>query len=89
MSNYKTVFFTLVFLQIILGLSMIVPILVNFFYKLISRCSIVTWIIHTPLELLQSVIFESGKIWQELQENLDKKSGINLKNIVKYYREKT
>ena len=33
MSNYKTVFFTLGALQIILGLSMIVPILVQFFYN--------------------------------------------------------
>tara|TARA_B100001123_G_scaffold146725_1_gene170133 strand:- start:794 stop:2242 length:1449 start_codon:yes stop_codon:yes gene_type:complete len=32
MSNYKTVFFTLGILQIILGLSMIVPILAQFFY---------------------------------------------------------
>ena len=32
MSNYKTVFFTLGVLQIILGLSMIVPILAQFFY---------------------------------------------------------
>ncbi len=33
MSNYKTVFFTLGILQIILGLSMIVPILTQFFYS--------------------------------------------------------
>ena len=33
MSNYKTVFFTLGVLQIILGLSMIVPILAQFFYN--------------------------------------------------------
>ena len=33
MSNYKTVFFTLGVLQIILGLSMIVPILTQFFYN--------------------------------------------------------
>ena len=32
MSNYKTVFFTLGVLQIILGLSMIAPILTQFFY---------------------------------------------------------
>ena len=32
MSNYKTVFFTLGVLQIILGLSMIAPILIQFFY---------------------------------------------------------
>ena len=32
MSNYKTVFFTLGVLQIILGLSMIAPILAQFFY---------------------------------------------------------
>ena len=33
MSNYKTVFFTLGILQIILGLSMIAPILAQFFYN--------------------------------------------------------
>ena len=32
MSNYKTVLFTLGILQIILGLSMIAPILTQFFY---------------------------------------------------------
>ena len=36
MSNYKTVFFTLGILQIILGLSMIVPILAQFFYNQID-----------------------------------------------------
>ena len=36
MSNYKTVFFTLGVLQIILGLSMIVPILTQFFYNQID-----------------------------------------------------
>ena len=36
MSNYKTVFFTLGILQIILGLSMIVPILAQFFYDQID-----------------------------------------------------
>jgi len=36
MSNYKTVFFTLGVLQIILGLSMIVPILAQFFYNQID-----------------------------------------------------
>ena len=36
MSNYKTVFFTLGVLQIILGLSMIVPILAQFFYDQID-----------------------------------------------------
>tara|TARA_B100002052_G_scaffold35079_1_gene27078 strand:- start:140 stop:1588 length:1449 start_codon:yes stop_codon:yes gene_type:complete len=36
MTNYKTVFFTLGILQIILGLSMIVPILAQFFYNQID-----------------------------------------------------
>ena len=36
MSNFKTVFFTLGVLQIILGLSMIVPILAQFFYNQID-----------------------------------------------------
>ena len=33
MSNYKTVFFILGVLQIILGLSMIVPIMAQFYYN--------------------------------------------------------
>ena len=33
MSNYKTVFFTLGVLQIVLGLSMIIPIIVQFIYN--------------------------------------------------------
>ena len=36
MSNYKTVFFTLGVLQIILGLSMFVPIMTQFFYNQID-----------------------------------------------------
>jgi len=36
MSNYKTVFFTLGVLQIILGLSMIVPILVQLIFDQID-----------------------------------------------------
>ena len=38
MSNYKTVFFTLGVLQIILGLSMIVPISVQLIFDQIERC---------------------------------------------------
>ena len=33
MSNYKTVFFTLGVLQIILGISMLIPILAQFIYS--------------------------------------------------------
>ena len=51
MSNYKTVFFTLGILQIILGIFMLIPILVQFFYKEIDSsffgASIVTIIFGT------------------------------------------
>ena len=51
MSNYKTVFFTLGILQIILGLFMIVPILAQFIYKEVDSsffgASIVTIIFGT------------------------------------------
>ena len=51
MSNYKTVFFTLGILQIILGVSMFIPILVQFFYSEIDSSffgsSIVTIIFGT------------------------------------------
>ena len=33
MSNYKTVFFTLGILQIILGLSMMIPLIIQFIFK--------------------------------------------------------
>ena len=33
MSNYKTVFFTLGILQIILGIFMLIPIIIQFFYS--------------------------------------------------------
>ena len=39
MSNYKTVFFTLGILQIILGIFMLIPIIVQFFYKEIDSSS--------------------------------------------------
>ena len=51
MSNYKTVFFTLGILQIILGIFMLIPIIVQFFYKEIDSsffgASIVTIIFGT------------------------------------------
>ena len=51
MSNYKTVFFTLGILQIILGVSMFVPIIVQFIYSEIDSsffgASIVTIIFGT------------------------------------------
>ena len=51
MSNYKTVFFTLGILQIILGVSMFIPIIVQFFYSEIDSSffgsSIVTIIFGT------------------------------------------
>ena len=51
MSNYKTVFFTLGILQIILGIFMLIPIIVQFFYKDIDSsffgASIVTIIFGT------------------------------------------
>ena len=33
MSNYKTVFFTLGLLQVILGLAMIIPVIIQFIYN--------------------------------------------------------
>ena len=51
MSNYKTVFFTLGILQIILGIFMLIPVIVQFFYKEIDSsffgASIVTIIFGT------------------------------------------
>ena len=51
MSNYKTVFFTLGILQIILGIFMIIPIIAQFFYKEVDSsffgASIVTIIFGT------------------------------------------
>ena len=51
MSNYKTVFFTLGILQIILGIFMLIPIFVQFFFKEIDSsffgASIITIIFGT------------------------------------------
>ena len=51
MSNYKTVFFTLGVLQIILGISMMIPIIVQFIYSEVDSsffgASIVTIIFGT------------------------------------------
>ena len=45
MSNYKTVFFTLGILQIILGVSMFVPIIVQFIYSEIDSSFFVSSIV--------------------------------------------
>ena len=49
MSNYKTVFFTLGILQIILGLSMIAPILTQFFSDEFDSIYAVTVLVGMPL----------------------------------------
>ena len=46
MSNYKTVFFTLGILQIILGLSMSIPIIVQFFFDEFNFSEIVLFIFY-------------------------------------------
>ena len=66
MSNYKTVFFTLGVLQIILGLSMVVPILVQLFYKELDSGFISSSIV--------SIIF--GILF--LLSNLDHQKSLNL-----------
>ena len=63
MSNYKTVFFTLGVLQIILGISMIIPILTQIIYSEIDSSFIAASII--------SVIF--GVLFLLLNLNHDKK----------------
>ena len=59
MSNYKTVFFTLGILQIILGIFMFIPILAQFFYQEIDSsffgASIVT-IIFGTLSIITGII---------------------------------
>ena len=58
MSNYKTVFFTLGILQIILGIFMLVPIIVQFIYDQIDSsffgASIVTIIFGTLFFFIKS-----------------------------------
>ncbi len=66
MSNYKTVFFTLGILQVILGLSMIAPILAQFFYNELDSSFISSGIV--------TVIF--GVLF--LLSNLDHDKKINL-----------
>ena len=66
MSNYKTVFFTLGILQIILGLSMIAPILAQFFYNELDSSFISSGIV----TIIFGVLF--------LLSNLDHDKKINL-----------
>jgi len=73
MSNYKTVFFTLGILQIILGVSMFIPIIVQFAYSEIDSsffgASIVTIIFGTLFFL----------------SNLDHNKKLNLKLSKKFF----
>ena len=66
MSNYKTVFFTLGLLQVILGLSMIIPLITQFIYKELDSGFIGSGII--------TIIF--GMLF--LLSNLDHNKKINL-----------
>ena len=66
MSNYKTVFFTLGVLQIILGLSMIVPILTQFFYNQID-----SWFISSGLvTIVFGVLFFLSNLDHDKKLNL-------------------
>ena len=66
MSNYKTVFFTLGTLQIILGLSMIVPILAQFFYNQIDA----GFISSSLLTILFGVLFVLSNLDYDKKLNL-------------------
>ena len=59
MSNYKTVFFTLGILQIILGLSMIAPILAQFFYNELDSSFISSGIVTIIFGVLFFIKFRS------------------------------
>ena len=52
MSNYKTVFFTLGVLQIILGVSMIIPIIIQFIYRELDASFISAGIISVVFGIL-------------------------------------
>ena len=66
MSNYKTVFFTLGALQIILGLSMIVPILAQFFYNQVDA----GFISSSLVTILFGVLFVLSNLDHEKKLNL-------------------
>ncbi len=66
MSNYKTVFFTLGALQIILGLSMIVPILAQFFYNQLDA----GFISSSLVTILFGVLFVLSNLDHEKKLNL-------------------
>ena len=73
MSNYKTVFFTLGILQIILGISMVIPILSQFIYSEIDS----SFTRGAPIEFTCGV-GQVIKGWDEAMELLNKGSKARL-----------
>ena len=72
MSNYKTVFFTLGVLQIILGVSMIIPIIIQFIYRELDASFISAGIISIVFGILFYSDGQSGTSIPKIEPgNLD------------------
>ena len=79
MSKYKTVFFTLGILQIILGLSMIVPILTQFFYNQLDSGFISSGLV----TIVFGILFFLANLDHDKKLNLPKGSGTTVKGLCK------
>ena len=80
MSNYKTVFFTLGVLQIILGISMMIPILAQFIYSEVDSSFIGASII----SIIFGVLFFLTNLNHDKKLNLTTSILINRSFLVKY-----
>ena len=79
MSNYKTGFFILGVLQIILGLSMIVPIMAQFYYNQVDS----GFIGSSLVSIIFGVLFFLSNLDYEKKLNLPKGSGTTVKGLCK------
>ena len=66
MSNYKTVFFTLGLLQVILGLAMIIPVIIQFIYSELDSSFISSGII----TIIFGVLFSLSSLDHDKKLNL-------------------
>ena len=80
MSNYKTVFFTLGVLQIILGISMMIPILAQFIYSEIDSSFIGASII----SIIFGVLFFLSNLNHDKKLNLQQAFLLNCTFLVEY-----
>ena len=80
MSNYKTVFFTLGVLQVILGLAMIIPVIIQFIYGELDSSFISSGII----TIVFGILFFLSNLDHDKKLNLPQCFSINCAFMVEY-----